>query len=79
MNTESLQAARLRKARIAAGVFVICVLALMETALAHHTRPNPLSPLVWTVLGSVALASLVAGLWFKRASRQRGIRRNIRS
>jgi peptidoglycan/LPS O-acetylase OafA/YrhL len=61
--------AYLRKSRIAAGVFVICLLALMETAFAHHARPNPLSPLVWTVLGSVGLAALVASLWFKRLSR----------
>jgi hypothetical protein len=65
-----LRAAYLRKSRIAAGVCLICVLALMETAFAHHARPNPLSPLVWTVLGSVGLAALAASWWFKRLSRK---------
>ena len=62
------QASQLRKSRIAAGVCLICVLTLMETAFAHHARPNALSPLVWTVLGSVGVASLAASLWFKRLS-----------
>jgi multisubunit Na+/H+ antiporter MnhB subunit len=49
---------RQRGAAIALGICVISLVFIVETVLAHRQAPNPLSPLVWTVLGTVAAASL---------------------
>ena len=59
-----------RRAKLAFGVAVICGLFLVETMVAHRTTPHPASPLIWTVLGIVAVASLALGaLWHRRARR----------
>lgn len=60
-----------RKSKIALGVIVICALAIGETSIADHMRPNPASPIVWTVLATVAILALGAHFWFKsRAKRE---------
>lgn len=59
-----------RRAKIAFGLAVICGLFLAETLVAHRTAPHPASPLIWTLLGATAAASLVLGaLWHCRARR----------
>lgn len=60
-----------RRAKLAFGVAVICGLFLAETLVAHRTTPHPASPVIWSVLGSVAGAALVLGaLWHRRARRR---------
>jgi len=62
-----------RRAKLAFGVAVICGLFLTETVVAHRTTPHPASPVIWAVLGTVALAALVLGaLWHRRARRPGG-------
>lgn len=57
-----------RRSKLAFGVAVICGLFLAETMVAHRTTPHPASPLIWSVLGGVAVVSLVLGaLWHRRA------------
>ena len=57
--------------KIALGVVVICAFSIGETSIADHMRPNPASPIVWTVLGAVAILALGAHFWFKsRAKRE---------
>ncbi len=59
-----------RRAKLAFGVAVICGLFLTETAVAHRTVPHPASPVIWTVLGTVAATALVLGArWHWRARR----------
>lgn len=59
-----------RKAQIAAGVGVICLMFLLETLIAHRSAPHPASPLIWTLLGTAAAVafSLCACNW-RRARR----------
>lgn len=48
-----------KRAALALGAAVVCVLFGIETSVAHRIAPNPASPLVWTGLalgGGVALA-----------------------
>ena len=62
-----------RRAKLAFGVAVICGLFLAETMVAHRTTPHPASPVIWGVLGTVAVVSLVLGaLWHRRARRPGG-------
>jgi hypothetical protein len=62
-----------RRAKLAFGVAVICVLFLTETTVAHRTVPHPASPLIWTLLGSVAVLALVLGaVWHRRARQASG-------
>jgi hypothetical protein len=62
-----------RRAKLAFGVAVICGLFLAETMVAHRTTPHPASPVIWAVLGTVAVAALVLGaLWHRRARRPGG-------
>jgi hypothetical protein len=49
---------RERRAAIALGICIVSLAFIVETVLAHRLMPSPLSPIVWTVLGSVAAASL---------------------
>lgn len=60
-----------RKSKIALGVIVICTLAIGETSIADHMRPNPASPIVWTVLATVAFLALGAHFWFKSRAKRR--------
>ncbi len=48
-----------RNARLCLGGAVICVLFLIETFVAHQSRPNNASPYAWSILGAVALVLLV--------------------
>ncbi len=58
------------KAAIALGVAVICVLFLVETAVANHHHPSQASPYVWGVLALVAVGALAASVrWRLRARR----------
>jgi len=49
-----------KKSYIALGMLIISGEFLLETTIADHIKPNPLSPVVWAVLGAVAAGSLVA-------------------
>lgn len=58
-----------RKARLCLGGALICVLFLVETFVAHQSRPNSASPYVWSALGLVALVMLGLAAWFHVRSR----------
>lgn len=58
------------KAAIALGVAVICVLFLVETAVAHHHHPSAASPYVWAVLATVAVGALVASVRWRLQARR---------
>lgn len=66
MPTEPSPPDGLRQSRLAAGVALICLLALAETVVAHHARPHPLSAWIWAVLGSAGGAALIACVVFRR-------------
>jgi hypothetical protein len=53
-----------RRAQIAAGVCVICLTFLLETTIAHRSAPHPASPIIWSVLGLVALVALALCVWY---------------
>jgi hypothetical protein len=61
-----------RRARIALGIAVICGVSGLETVFADRRMPNPLSPWVWTVLGTVGVGALIVSLWLHRRSKRRG-------
>jgi hypothetical protein len=63
--TPERQALR-RRSQIAGGVGLIALTMLLETVMAHQRLPNPASPLVWTLLGSVGAGSWVAAWWWRR-------------
>lgn len=59
-----------RKSQLAWGACLICVLFLLETWNADRLLPNPLSPLVWTLLGTGGAVSAALALWFGRRAAQ---------
>lgn len=61
--------AHARRSKIALGLCVICVLFLVETAVAHRTTPSPHSPLIWTVLGAVAVLCAGVAAWSHHKSK----------
>jgi hypothetical protein len=63
MNSEA------RKARLCLGGAVICVLFLIETFMAHQSRPHSASPYVWSALGVLALVFLGLAAWFHGRSK----------
>jgi protein-S-isoprenylcysteine O-methyltransferase Ste14 len=61
-----MQSDNRRKANNALGVFVVSLVFLLETSLAHHLRPSPASPYVWSVIVLVAVVSLALYIRFRR-------------
>lgn len=59
-----------RSAAIAWGIGLIALVFLVETAVAHHSRPSAASPWVWGVLGVVALAAFARGAWLSLQARR---------
>lgn len=64
MKREEDAATLLRKSRIAWGLGVICLLFLLETWNADRLMPNPASPVVWGVLGTLGALACAAGTWW---------------
>jgi peptidoglycan/LPS O-acetylase OafA/YrhL len=58
-----------RKAAIALGVCLIALMFGVESAIAHHHVPSPLSWLVWTLLGTVGAVAAVAAAVYRRRAR----------
>jgi hypothetical protein len=52
-----------KRAALALGVVVICVLFGIETSVAHRIAPNPASPLVWSALALGGGAALAVWAW----------------
>jgi hypothetical protein len=69
MQKDPVRERHLQRSRIAFGICVICGLFLTETIVAHRTTPSPASPVVWTLLGTVAAVSLVVALWSRAKAR----------
>jgi peptidoglycan/LPS O-acetylase OafA/YrhL len=61
-----------RKSQLAFGIALICILFLLETWNADRQMPNPASPLIWAVLGTIAAVALVATAWFRHKARPPG-------
>ncbi len=59
-----------RKSAIAFGIGAIALLFIAETVNAHRLSPHPASPLVWGVLGAVAVGAFGCGLWWRWRDRQ---------
>ncbi|WP_425261395.1 hypothetical protein ACPOLB_10945 [Rubrivivax sp. RP6-9] len=57
------RAALEKRAALALGAAVVCVLFGIETSVAHHIAPNPASPLVWTGLALAGSAALAVWAW----------------
>jgi len=59
-----------RHSQLAFGLAVVCGLFVSETLVAHRSAPHPASPVIWAVLGTVAVGALGAALWCRlRAAR----------
>ncbi len=67
-----MQSSWRRKANNALGAFVIALLFLVESTVAHRVAPSPLSPFIWAVLGIVAIASLAIYFRCRRKALQTG-------
>ena len=61
-----------RKSQLAFGIALICILFLLETWNADRRMPNPASPLIWAVLGTIAAVALAAAAWFRHKARPPG-------
>jgi hypothetical protein len=59
----------LQKSRLSLGIAVICLFFLLETWNADRQMPNAASPFIWTVLGAIAVVSLVLAAWFRHKAR----------
>jgi hypothetical protein len=56
------------RSRIAYGLSLVCLMFVLETAVAHRSAPQPASAWIWGGLGLGALAGLLLGwLWGRRA------------
>lgn len=64
-----------RKAAIAAGIAVICAMFGVESAVAHHHVPSPLSWLVWTLLGAVGGGAVAMAIVYRRRAKDEARRR----
>jgi hypothetical protein len=64
-----------RKAAIATGIAVLCAMFGVESAVAHHHVPSPLSWLVWTLLGAVGGASTLMAIVYRRRAKGESARR----
>jgi uncharacterized membrane protein YhaH (DUF805 family) len=58
-----------RRAAIAFGIGLICLVFLLETAVAHRRLASAASPWVWTVLGLVAALAFARGMWLRVRAR----------
>jgi hypothetical protein len=54
------------KSRIAFGLAVICAVCILETVMADRRLPSAASPLVWALLGTLAVVAVALGLWWRR-------------
>lgn len=59
-----------RGAAIAWGIGLIALVFIVETALAHQSRPSTASPWIWGALGVVAVIAFARGAWLTAKSRR---------
>ncbi len=59
-----------RKSQLWFGIALICILFLLETWNADRQMPNPASPVIWAVLGTVAVVALALAAWFHHKARK---------
>ena len=59
-----------KKSSIALGIVLIALVSIMETWMADHRLPNPASPIVWSVLGAVAVVAFGFFCWFRAKATQ---------
>lgn len=57
----------IRRSNNAAGICLIALIFVIETSVLDHRDPRPQTPIVLTVLVLVALAALVASVWYRKA------------
>ncbi len=59
----------IRRSNNAAGLSLIVAIFVVETLVLDHRDPMPHTPYVLAVLALVAVASLVACVWWRRTGR----------